>query len=396
MSENERMCRRCVMDTSDPDIRFDADGVCNHCLAVEERKKEYPYNLDAESKVVRLDEVILQIKSAGKGKRYDCVIGVSGGVDSTYVILEARRRGLRPLAVHLDNGWNSELAVHNIERMCTKLNVDLYTYVIDWDEFRDIQVSFLKASTPDSEIPTDHAITGILYRTAAEYGLKFIISGDNFNTESILPFAWSHGHNDWKYVRSVHKRFGAVPFDTFPGLSYQRLFYYVFIKRIRMIHLLDFVEFRKSAAIEILKEELDWEPYKGKHHESLYTKILQTYILPEKFGFDKRRAHLSSLICAGEITKGEALKEVAQELQDPLALVQEREYAAAKLGITLDEFQGIMELPPRQFWDYPSYENSWYFPIARKIFRVLKGKRCESGRRKVFGAIRRKLRSGSG
>jgi hypothetical protein len=192
------------------------------------------------------------------------------------------------------------LAVHNIEKICKKLNIDLYTYIIDWDEFRDIQLSFLKASTPDSEIPTDHAIKAILYRMAAKYGLKYIITGDNYNTESILPFAWSHGHNDWKYVKAVHKKFGTVPFKTFPGLSYLRSFYYVFLKKIKTISLLDFIDYNKSAAMKILSEKLDWEPYKGKHHESLYTKFFQAYILPEKFGFDKRRAHLSSLICAGE------------------------------------------------------------------------------------------------
>lgn len=377
MLKNERICSRCVMDTTDPGIRFDKNGVCCHCRDVEERKKQYPYNMDTESKKKELEKLVSQVKEAGKRKKYDCIIGVSGGVDSTYVIFQAKKMGLRPLAIHLDNGWNSELAVHNIEKICKKLNVDLYTYIIDWEEFRDIQLSFLKASTPDSEIPTDHAIKAILYRMAAKYGLKYIITGDNYNTESILPFAWSHGHNDWKYVKAVHKKFGTVPFKTFPGLSYLRSFYYVFLKKIKTISLLDFIDYNKSAAMKILSEKLDWEPYKGKHHESLYTKFFQAYILPEKFGFDKRKAHLSSLICAGEITREDALKELKKELYAPSELDEDKEYAAAKLGITPGEFQDIMDMPPKRFWDYPSYENSWYYKIARKIYRVLTGKKEE-------------------
>jgi len=374
MQEGERLCSRCVMDTTDPDIRFDQRGICSHCIEVDGKLNNYPHNLDPQAKSNELLNLVSTVKRAGKGRKYDCIVGVSGGVDSTYVVLQARAMGLRPLAVHLDNGWDSELAVHNIERMCKKLDVDLLTYVIDWEEFRDIQLSFLKASTPDSEIPTDHAIKGILYRMAAKMGLKFIISGENHNTESILPFAWSHGHNDWKYIKSVHNRFGTISLKTYPGLSYLRAFYYVFVKRIRTVNLLDFIEFSRADAIKLLSEQLDWVSYGGKHHESLYTKFFQAYILPEKFGFDKRKAHLSSLVCAGEVTRDQALKELEKELYVPSELDNDKEYVATKLGISPEELQRILDLPPKRFWDYPSYENSWYFKIARGIYRELTGK----------------------
>ncbi len=377
MASGYQICTRCVMDTTDPEIRFDENGVCNYCREVAERRKQYPYNLDAEAKEKELANLVLQIQKAGKHKKYDCVLGVSGGVDSTFTAYRARKLGLRPLALHLDNGWNSEMAVHNIEKVCKKLDMDLFTYVIDWEEFRDIQLSFLKASTPDSEIPTDFAIASILNKTAAKHGLKYILTGDNYNTESILPPAWSHGHRDWKYVKNIHRQFGTIPFKTYPKASYFKLFYYVFLERIKMIRLLDFIDYRKNEAMNVLKDELDWQPYKGKHHESIYTKFFQAWILPEKFGFDKRKAHLSSLICAGEIDREEALRELAEGLY-PLSEIQEdKEYVTMKLGLTPDQFAGIMKMPPRRFWDYPSYEKSWYYKIARVIFRLLTGKKLK-------------------
>jgi N-acetyl sugar amidotransferase len=375
MASGHQICTRCVMDTTDPDIEFDQTGVCNHCRAVEERRKQYPYNLDAKAKEKELAKLVLQIKKHGKNKKYDCILGVSGGVDSTFAAYQIKKLGLNPLAIHLDNGWNTEMAVHNIEKVCKKLEIDLFTYVIDWEEFRDIQLSFLKASTPDSEIPTDFAITAISYKMAAKHRIKYIITGDNYNTESILPFAWSHGHRDWKYVKNIQRRFGSKPFKTFPRAGYFKLFYYVFVKRIKTVWLLDFIDYKKADAMKVLIDELNWQPYKGKHHESIYTKFFQAYILPEKFGFDKRKAHLSSLICAGEITREEALKELAEELYPGLQLEEDKEYAAMKLGITPGEFESIMKMPPKRFWDYPSYENSWYYKIARMVFRLLTGKR---------------------
>lgn len=366
-----QICTRCILDTTDPDIVFDEQGVCNHCRSVEKSMAMYPYNLGKEEKQKELEKKIAEIKDKGQHRQYDCVIGVSGGVDSTYVAYLTKKLGLRPLAVHLDNGWNSELAVHNIEKICKKIGIDLYTYVLDWEEFRDLQLAFLKASTPDSEIPTDHAIHGVLYKIAAQKNIKYMIIGCNFATESILPPAWSHGHYDWKYIHAIHKKFGTTPLKTFPNLRLLNWFFYKMIKRIQYFTILDYIDYIKEDAIHVLEQELEWQNYGGKHHESVYTKFFQAYILPTKFGFDKRRIHLSSLICAGQMTREEALEKIKEDLYLPLELEEEKRYVIKKLGITEEEFERIMELPPKTFWDYPSYEQSRSYNFANHILRIL-------------------------
>lgn len=372
MSEkNYQICTHCIMDTSDPDIVFDEQGICNHCHSVEKRMAMYPYNLSKEEKQKALEQNIAEIKDKGKHRQYDCVVGVSGGVDSTYVAYLAKKLGLRPLAVHLDNGWNTELAVHNIEKICKKIGIDLYTYVLDWEEFRDLQVAFLKASTPDSEIPTDHAIHGVLYKIAAQKNIKYMLIGCNFATESILPPSWSHGHYDWKYIHSINKQFGTVPLKTFPNLSLLKWIYYKMIKGIRYFTILDYIDYVKEEAVHVLENELEWQNYGGKHHESVYTKFFQAYILPAKFGFDKRKIHLSSLICAGQMTRENALEEIEKGLYLPRQLEEEKRYVIKKLGITEEEFESIMKLPPKTFWDYPSYEKSKIYNFADNMARIL-------------------------
>jgi N-acetyl sugar amidotransferase len=368
-----RICQKCIMDTSDPDIEFDDHGICNHCLQVEKALECYPFNLSSEDKKKELDRMVQKIKEAGKNSAYDCIIGVSGGVDSTYVAYLVKKMGLRPLAVHLDNGWNLELATHNIEKLCKKLAIDLYTHVLNWEEFRDLQISFLKASTPDSEIPTDHALQGLFYRQAAKHRIKYMIIGCNFKSESILPPAWSHGHYDWKYIASIHKSFGKIPLKTFPGLSYSKWFYFKILRGITFFPLLNYIDYNKTEAMAFLEKELGWQYYGGKHHESLYTKFIQSYILPVKFGYDKRKAHLSSLINSGQLSREEALAEMNKELYPAEELARDRSYALKKLGLTNNEFEKIMSLPKKCFWDYPSYEKSWYYNLAKKSAQILSG-----------------------
>lgn len=366
-----QICTRCIMDTSDPDIVFDERGICNHCHAVEKRLAMYPHNLSSTEKRRELENMVATIKAKGQRQPYDCVIGISGGVDSTYVAYLTKKLGLRPLAVHLDNGWNSELAVHNIEKICKKIGIDLYTYVLDWEEFRDLQVAFLKASTPDSEIPTDHAIHGMLYTIAAQKNIQYMIIGCNFATESILPPAWSHGHYDWKYIASIHKQFGKVPLNTFPNLRLSKWFYCKMIKGIRYFTILDYIDYVKEDAVQILEQELGWQNYGGKHHESVYTKFFQAYILPKKFGFDKRRMHLSSLICAGQISREEALQEMERVVYTERECEEEKTYVLKKLGLSSEEFERIMQLPPKTFWNYPSYEISKWYQIATDLVKLL-------------------------
>lgn len=354
MSEKYQICNRCVMDTTDPEIQFDEKGICNHCIQYDESVKNLVF--DGDEGKEKLEHAINKIKETGKGKEYDCIIGVSGGVDSSYVAYKVKELGLVPLAVHLDNGWDSELAVKNIELFLKKLDIDLYTHVIDWEEFKDLQLSFLYASTPDSEIPSDHAINAILHDIAHEKKIKYIIYGCNIRTESHLPKAWSQGHMDWKYIESVHQKFGHLPLTSFPHMDYFTLYRYQ--RTHKTINILNYLEYSKKEAMKILENELGWKYYGGKHFESIYTRFYQGYILPRKFSYDKRRMHLSSLICSGEITRSDAIEELKNEPY-PLELQQQdKEYVIKKLGITDIEFERIMNLPKRKFEDFPSYGNS--------------------------------------
>lgn len=339
------------MDTTDPDIKFDEQGECNHCRSYDEQVRDHVFSDDSgKAKLLKIAD---QIKISGRGKAYDCIIGVSGGVDSTYLAYVVKGLGLRPLAVHLDNGWDSELAVKNIENVLRKLDFELYTYVIDWEEFKDLQLAFLRASTPDSEIPSDHAIFSLLYQMADKFRVRYVLPGINVRTETHLPLSWSQGHRDWRYIKYIHRQFGTVPLRTFPHTTLHQYAYYGLTQN--WIPVLNYIDYVKKDAMAVLENELGWKYYGGKHYESIYTRFYQGYILPKKFGFDKRRSHLSSLICSGEITRIAALSELKQDAY-PVKLQQEdREYVIKKLGITEPEFDDIMRLPQKSYWDYPSY-----------------------------------------
>jgi N-acetyl sugar amidotransferase len=356
------------MDTSDPEIRFYANGYCNHCTAALERLRNIPYRRDKSS----LEKLVQGVKENGRNKKYDCIIGLSGGTDSSYVAYRVKTAGLRPLAVHLDNGWDSELSVQNIEHICKILDIDLFTYVIDWEEFKDLQLSFLKASTPDSEIPSDHAITAILYKTAMREDVKYVLAGVNAASEAILPNAWSRGHADWKYIKSIQKRFGSKELRTFPHYSIFDLMRFRLIAGIKWINFLDYVDYNRQEAKKIIEREIGWRDYGLKHYESVYTKFFQGYILPRKFGFDKRRAHLSSLICAGQITREQALEGMKREVYPPQDVEQDVEYVVNKFGLTKEEFEAIMKAPPKTYWYYPNYQKTFYYKLARKVYRFAK------------------------
>jgi N-acetyl sugar amidotransferase len=354
MVKEYRICSKTVMDTTgDPDIVFDEKGICNYYYEFSDKLKiRVPTPEKAEKE---LRTIIDKIKRAGKGKRYDCIIGVSGGVDSTYTAWLVKQLGLRPLAVHLDNGWDSELAVKNVENILTRLGIDLYTEVLDWEMFRDLQLSFLKASTPDGEIPTDHAILAVLYKTAAKFKVRYIISGMNFRSEGMLPPSWARGYLDWKYIRSVQKQFGKQNLKTFPHLTVGGFLYYNLVRGIRSISLLNYVKFNRAEAIQVIERELGWRNYGGKHHESVYTRLYQSYILPVKFGIDKRKAHLSCLITStGEVSREQALEELKSPPADPKAMGDDKEYLLKKLNITSEEFEDIMKRPVKNILDYPN------------------------------------------
>lgn len=377
MERTYRICTRCVMDTSDPAIEFDAAGVCVHCrVYAREAQRSIRTGEAARQELARLVETI---RAEGRGKDYDCIVGVSGGVDSTYLAYRTKQLGLRPLAVHLDNGWNSELAVHNVSRTLEALKIDLYTHVIDWEEFRDLHLSFLKASVINSEIPTDHAIRAILFRVAAEEGVRFILSGSNTATEGVLPASWVYNNTDLRHIKAVHRRFGTRRLRTFPMLGLPRYVYYTLVRRIETIPLLNYLEYDRQEAKATITRELGWRDYGGKHHESIYTLFYQAYILPRKFAVDKRRAHLSSLICSGQLTREQALAQLAGQELPERKLEEYREYVSKKLGLTEAEWSRIMAAPPRSHAEYPT--NAWLF---RRLAAL--NKRVNDGRRETIPA----------
>lgn len=369
-----QICKRCVMDTTDPQIVFDEDGVCNHCKQAEKKLKSEPFCLPLEEKGKKLSSLVKEIKASAKNNPYDCIIGLSGGVDSSYVAYRAKELGLRPLAVHLDNGWNSEFAVQNIESICKKLEIDLYTWVLDWEEFKDLQLSFLKASTPDSEIPSDNAIFGAIWRLAVKYKVKYILAGYNQISESILPTSWSQGYFDSKYISAVQQAFGEKKLDTFPLISKFDIIFNQWVRKIRLISFLDYMTYNKEQAKEIIADKLSWRDYGRKHCESHYTRIYQEYILPTKFGFDKRRAHFSSLIIAGQMSRQDALLELEKPLYPSREILDEDiMYLINKFGISKKEWDNIMNSTVKSYYDYPNYENTWYIQIASKLYHMVKG-----------------------
>jgi N-acetyl sugar amidotransferase len=373
MDRDYKICVRCIMDTSDPDIWFDEKGVCSHCHKYESVIQGKSYRKKKEPGA--LERLLEDIRKKGKGKTYDCIIGVSGGVDSTYTAYLTKQMGLRPLAVHLDNGWDSELAVSNIEKTLKNLGIDLYTYVIDWEEFRDLQLSFLKASTPDSEIPTDHAILAVLYIVAARENVQYILSGHNTATEGGGVAAWSQGHGDWRYIKSMQKQFGTKRLKSFPHYGPLKFVYYTLIKQMKWIQILDYIDYDKKTALGVLQNELCWKYYGAKHFESIYTRFFQGYILPKKFGYDKKRLHLSSLIWSGQMSREAAQEELANNDYSNKLQEQDKEFVIKKLEISSEEFERIMNQPPKNFWNYPSYKkifykHNWIIRIYHSLRRV--------------------------
>lgn len=358
------------MDTSDPEIVFDQSGQCNHCRAYAEKVTKLVYQGETSDR--ELEQIAERVRKAGKNSEYDCVIGVSGGIDSSYVGYVAKNLGLRPLAVHMDNGWNSEEAVKNIKRICNKLGIDYMSYVLNWEEFKDIQLAFLRASIVEMEIPTDVAIPAALHKVAAENNIKFILSGGNLANEGILPKTWFYYPKDSKLLKAIHKKFGTRKVKWYPTFDYPDEMYYKFVKGIRILYPLNYVQYSKPAAVELLKSKLDWVDYGGVHHESMFTKIVLSYIQPVKFGVDYRKCTLSAQICAGTTTREEALEIIEKLPYDPETIQADKDYVAKKFGISPEEFEEILNAPLKSYRDYPNNEKmlKFIYDSYRKIFRT--------------------------
>lgn len=364
MDRTYQICNRCIMDITDPEIVFDENGVCNHCTNALERAKTMWYpNEEGEKK---LQAITKEIKESQKNKEYDCIIGLSGGIDSSYLAYKVVKLGLRPLVVHVDCGWNSEMAVKNVENIVRKLGLDLHTHVVNWQEMKDLQLACFKANVANQDVPQDHAIFAALYSYAVKNNINYVFNGSNFATECILPRSWGYNALDYKNLKAIHRKFGTKKLRSYPHVTFlKRYFYFTFIRKMKIVKPLNLMVYNKDKAIGIMQKELDWQYYGGKHHESRFTKFFQAYYLPYKFGYDKRRAHLSSLIVSKQLSREEALQEMEQEIYPNNAHIEDMEYVAKKLGITLAEFKKIIEMPNKSYKDYPN--NEWLFRLGFRI-----------------------------
>lgn len=355
------------MDTSDPDIIFNKDGTCNHCS--DYLLRIHPLFDDPKKNEEKVRNLIDQIKS--KGKVYDSIIGISGGVDSCYTAYYAKINGLNPLLVHLDNGWNTEVAVQNIQIVATKLELDLETIVLDWSEFREIQLAFLRSSIVDIEIPTDLAIPAALHQMAEKHGVKSILSGGNYSSEGILPLQWGyHVMKDMKLYQHIVRKFSKVQRKKTPGFGLWEEFYYKMIKGVKTYYPLNFINYNKDEARLILEKELGCKFPDRKHHESRYTRFWQSYILPVKYGFDYRLATFSTQICSNQITRDEALEQLKSLPYDPETIEKEKYFICKKLQISVEEFDLMLKQRPLTYKDFPNSKKriNFVYSIYRFLF----------------------------
>ena len=347
------------MDTSDPDIHFDERGVCNHCIKFDSvtRKQWFP-----NEKGLRLwAEAVEKIKSEGKSKEYDCVLGLSGGVDSSYLALKLHDWGLRPLVVHVDAGWNSEHAVANIEAIVKYCGYDLHTHVVDWEEMRNLQLAYLRAGVANQDVPQDHIFFASLYHFATKSNIRYVISGGNIATEGVFPAAWLGSAMDEINLRAIYQQYGdGRQLRQFKTISFfQYYFWYPFIKRMRTLRPLNFMPYDKKSALEELERTIGYKPYPRKHGESLFTKFYQNYWLPTKFGYDKRRPHLSSLVVSGQLTREQALEKLVEPLYDPTELEIDISYFCKKMQISREQFDELMQAPIHSYLDFPNWDGRY-------------------------------------
>jgi N-acetyl sugar amidotransferase len=347
------LCTNCVMDSSDPNIRFDENGVCNHCQEFAQNvKPRWKANHEGRTE---LEKTIEKIKLDGKKRDFDCILGISGGVDSSYMLhLAVKDFGLRPLVFHVDGGWNSELAVHNINVMVDKLGLDLFTEVINWEEMKDFQLAFFKSGVPHIDIPQDHAFIATLYHFADKNNIKYILNGYNISTECVpYPMKYYYYGTDMLQINDIRKKFGTSKMETYPFSSVLRhKFYLKYIRGINVVKPLNNMPYSKEEAIALLQKEYGWKPYPQKHFESRFTKFFEGYWLPVRFGFDPRRVQLSSLILTGQLTRDAALKMLEQPAYDPQKIEEEFNYIATKLGISNEELRGYFTMPTKFYYDY--------------------------------------------
>lgn len=368
-TENYRRCSRGVWDTSVPGISFDDNGISNYAKMFDNLCETFPRGKQGAE---TWSKVVAQMRKHGKNKKYDCIIGVSGGTDSCYLLYIAKEKyGLRPLAVNLDNGWSSDIAVQNIKRVTKALDIDFETYVIDYEEVKAVLRAYMKAGMPWIDGPTDHAIKAVLYRIASRENVKFILSGSDFRSEGKQPSEWTY--TDSRQMRHIISKFEKIRLKTYPIQELSGLFISAGIKKIKSYRPFNSIDYQKKAAQDFLKENFGWEYYGGHHHENLFTKFAIAYWMPRKFGIDKRLITLSAQVLSGEITREYAIELLAKPPYDPEQMERDKDYVIKKLDLNETAFENIWSAPNHFYWDYPSYikivqKNSRIIIPALKIF----------------------------
>jgi len=357
-----QICSKTVMDTSDPNIRFDENGISDHVHDFENYVKPN-WHTDKHGRQ-ELVKTVEKIKADGKGKDFDCLLGLSGGVDSSYMLhLAVKEFGLRPLVFHVDGGWNSELAVHNINVMIDKLGLDLYTEVINWEEMKDFQLAFFKSGVPHIDIPQDHAFIATLYNFAYKYNIKYILNGGNFSTECVqYPMKYYYYGTDMSHINDIRKQFSTVKMESYPFSSiYRHKIFLKYFRGISVVKPLNFIPYFKEEALVLLEKEYGWKPYPQKHFESRFTRFFEGYWLPERFGFDPRRVMFSSLILTGQMTREDALEKLKKPAYNPETIKDDFNFIATKLGISREVLQGYFNMPKKYYWDYENQQNIFRF-----------------------------------
>jgi N-acetyl sugar amidotransferase len=354
-AQTYQQCTRCVMDTTAWDITFDERGVCNYCTEFLERSSHIIHE-DTAGKEMRLNALVARVKADGVGKPYDCIVGVSGGVDSSWVLVQTKRLGLRPLAVHMDNGWNSELAQNNIANLVRGLGVDLHTHVIDWEEYRGLMQAFFDADVIDVELLYDNAMLAVNYQQAKKYGIKYILSGDNQATEGMaMPRGWNWFKRDKRNIYGLAQKFGKAKIRTFPSIGVLDWFYLEYIKQIKWMSFLDYLPYNKFDVLNKLEESYGYKRYPFKHYESVFTRFYQGYILPKKFNVDKRLIHLATLVASGQMTRDDAMKGL-QSIPYQTEQQQEEDvsYFLKKMGWLRNDLESYLLRPGIPHDAYPS------------------------------------------
>lgn len=371
MDKNTQVCKNCIMDSTDDSIQFDNEGVCDYCNNyVNNILPNWKPNQEGEQQLMK---VIDKIKKDSIDKDYDCIIGISGGLDSSYLVYLAKEKwGLRPLLYHVDAGWNSDISTHNIQKLVDGLGLDLYTDVVNWEEMKDLQRAFIKAQVADIDIPQDLVFFSSLYNYCAKNGFKYILTGGNYSTECVRePLSWgAYFQTDTTYIKDIHNKFGNIPLKTLPMCDiFKYKIQYRLINGVRVVKPLDQVRFIKSEAEELLEKRFGWQKYKHKHHESRFTRWFEAYWLPQKYGFDRRKAHLSSLILTGQMSRDEALQRISTPELHEDEFKKEFEFVAKKLDFTVEELLTYFKGTNKTYKDYKNKHS--LIIIGTKIMQLL-------------------------